>query len=196
MFSVSAATEHYYKIGLEYNNGEVTYNSLSVIPATEEMQPTSGTFIAELISVDNKILNLTFFEIPLIIFYDSIDPQTGEINGGGMKELNQSETTLYVPYYENAQEINIYNWSLTKLLTIPVNDLSKGKAAKEVIRDETTTEEEDIPEAETAAAETTTTTIKKVGLGVGAGLAIFALLVLIIILIKRKKPNPNQSLHN
>jgi len=61
------------------------------------------------------------------MFYDYIDPETGEINAGGIFELNQVSFELYVPYYERAKEIIIYNNLFDELAQIEVSSYSKEK---------------------------------------------------------------------
>jgi hypothetical protein len=134
--TASAQVIHYYNLDLQYNHGGITYSSMYVEPSLKQQPIPSGEFIAEIVSSDNEILNITFFAFPLTLFYDTIDPETGEINGGGMIELNESNTTLYLPYYENAVEINIYDWDLNKKLTIDLNQYVKEESIEEI---ETTT---------------------------------------------------------
>ena len=126
----AAQPYHYYKIGLEYSFGEVIVNSVVVEPSQKEMAAPVGLYIAEVVSFDNKILNVTFFDIPLLVLYDTIDPETREINGGGQFYLNETNVTIYVPYDENAVEINVYDWNLTKLASIDVTEYAQGAAGQ------------------------------------------------------------------
>jgi hypothetical protein len=121
----SAEVDHYYKIDLEYSFGEITYQNIEVVPSTKELKVVEGKYVAELVSFDNEILDITFFAFPLTILWDSWDEETGEINGGGITNLNETETTIYIPYSENALEIDIYDWDLNKKLIIPVTEFSE-----------------------------------------------------------------------
>src|SRR3989338_1926668 len=125
IMAVSAAAEvqYYYKIGLEYDRGDLQYTTLSVIPSEKELETPGANYIAELIGPDNKTVAWTLFGISTELLYDIVDPETGEIIGGGLRQLNKSKATLYLPYDESAQRINIYNLNLTKKLTIPVAEL-------------------------------------------------------------------------
>ena len=127
---INAQTNHYYEIKLKYNHGNISLNSIQVKPIINEkdLENIEGGYIAEVKSFDDKLLNLTFFNIPLTILYDSIDNETGEINGGGIIELNQTETTIKVPYFDNAKEINIYDINISKKLKIDVSEYSKISA--------------------------------------------------------------------
>jgi len=186
--SVLAEVNYYYKIDLQYQDGDVSYDRISVEPTFKELQTAEGMYVAEVVSFDNRLLNLTFFDFPLTIFYDTVDPETGEINGGGMTELNETEITLYVPYQENAQEINIYDENLDELLKIDVSYFAKETAvsgeAEELegkkIADDKMLEKKKIAEANP--------TIKVVG-GVFLGIVVIALLVLVIIMLGRRKRN-------
>ena len=127
-----ARIEHWFEIQLRYDNGNISYYSIQVKPVTTEskIENIPGGYIAEVVSYNGEILNLTFFDIPLIIEYDNVDVQSEEIVGGGLINLNKSEVTIKVPYYENAKEINIYDKNITKRLTIDITDFSKITALK------------------------------------------------------------------
>ena len=125
-FTALADINHYYKIDLLYNQGNLSYNHLAVQPSPQPLQNPEGRYIAEVVSYDNKILNLTFFAIPLTIFYDVADPETGELVDGGVVTLTQSQTNLYIPYYSDAKEINIYDQELIQKLHLDVSSYSKS----------------------------------------------------------------------
>lgn len=136
---VNATISHYYEINLKYKNGDIILKSIQVKPLIDQkdLQNIEGGYIAEVISFDNEVLNLTFFDIPTTIIYDNFDPETGEAIGGGVIELNETEVTIKFPYFENAKEINIYDNNITKKLTIDISDYAKNKitqqeAAKEI----------------------------------------------------------------
>ena len=131
--AVNANLNHFYEIKLKYNYGNITLKSIQVKPVINEkdIENIEGGYIAEVKSFDDKLLNLTFFNIPLTILYDSTDNETGEINGGGIIELNQTETTIKVPYFENANEINIYDINISKKLRIDVSEYSKNSAKQQ-----------------------------------------------------------------
>ena len=67
----------------------------------------------------------------MTLLYDEVDTETEEIIGGGMIELTETTTTIRVPYYEDAKEINIYDKSIEKKLTIDVSAYAKAPEAKE-----------------------------------------------------------------
>jgi len=120
---VSAA--EYYSLDLNYNDGNISLIS-SPKMKIGGAETFSGNYVAKIISFENKILNTTFFEIPLIYLYDAVDPETGEIIGGNIAILNEINVTLNLPYYENAKSIEIYSPNNTKLLTINVSQFAKN----------------------------------------------------------------------
>ena len=177
---VSAEVFHYYVIDLTYTYGEITSTDYRIEPSQKEIKTPEGEYIAEVISNTNEILNLTFFKIPRTILYDTIDPKTGEITGGGIIERNETNTTIYVPYYENAVEIVIYDWDLNKKLTIDVSDY-----AKEVSE----TEEKDTGETEIKAEVQDEEKTKALGASTFLLLAVALLLfiIMIIVMIRRER---------
>lgn len=181
LFAVSVAAEvnYYYKIELQYQQGDISYTTLTVIPSERTLKTPGANYIAEIIGSDNRAVNITFFGIPTELLYDIADPETGEIIGGGLRILNESEATLYLPYYDDAQRINIYNLSLVKKLTIPVAELSREVAVPEAVEEVVLgVREEEVP-AVTPAREVVT--------GVLLGLGVIAVLTIFLLLARRKK---------
>lgn len=189
--SVSAQIAHNYKIDLTYQQGSISYKTISVEPSEEQLKTPEGLYIAEVVSFDNKILNLTYFDISTTLFVDYLNSETGELGSGDIIELNESEVVLYVPYYENAKEINIYDWNLNNKLSIEVSSYAKETAIAEEI--EETEKVEAIAEEQVVPEETIDEhkTIKKVLLGLLIAAGIVIMLVFISILLFRKKRNNN-----
>lgn len=113
------ALDHYYNISLKYDKGEITYTSLEVIPSEKELKSFEGLFVAEVLSSENDLLNITFFELPLQLIIDTED------GGGEIRQFDEAEIELYIPYFDNANEINIYDKELNKKLTIDVSSYAK-----------------------------------------------------------------------
>ena len=124
--SFVSALEHYYEIELDYDQGKITNNRIQIKPV-DKMVPRNvpGGYIAEVMSNNDKLLNLTFFSIPLTIMYDNVDKETGEIVSGGMLELDQVTHAIYIPYFENAKQLNIYDKDVEIVLTIDLQQYSK-----------------------------------------------------------------------
>ena len=122
---VLGETDKFYKVELNYNQEEISYDSLSVVVSNEDLAESFGSYNAEAIGPNGELLKSVNFDIPLEIFYDQTDPETGQIIGGGTIVLNETEVTLYIPYHENAKEINIYDSEIELKLTIPVEKFSK-----------------------------------------------------------------------
>ncbi len=124
--SFVSALEHYYEIELDYDQGKITNNRIQIKPV-DNMVPRNvpGGYIAEVMSNNDKLLNLTFFSIPLTIMYDNVDKETGEIVSGGMLELDQVTHAIYIPYFENAKQLNIYDKDVEIVLTIDLQQYSK-----------------------------------------------------------------------
>lgn len=174
----AAEVNHYYKIDISYDIGEITYKSIKIEPAINKVENVKGVYAAEIVSFDNQILEITFFAIPTTVFFDIFDQETGEIIGGGTRELNQSEVTIYVPYYANAREINIYDQDLNLKLSIDV-----GSYSKEISGDvEEVTSLEITEEKETIKEKPKQFIVKSV-----VFVLLLLLLLIVILLIMRKK---------
>jgi len=134
-----AETEHYYKFKLVYDNNDISLKSLEVIPTDKEIEMLGGDYTVELLSFSDEELDLVFFDFPLIIFYDNVNDETKDVNGGGAVILNQTELDVYVKYFDNAKKINIYDSDFNKVLTIDVSKYSSKSQSfeeKEIIHKE------------------------------------------------------------
>ncbi|MFH1455421.1 MAG: hypothetical protein ABIF40_00545 [archaeon] len=165
------AVEHYYQIDIDYNNGELSLDNIEVVASQVELASPEGFYIAQINSVDDEVINTVFFGIDTEILVDYIDEETGEISGGGLIELTESEATLYVAYDETASGIVIYDWDLNEKLVV---DLSGYSTESAVMVDE----ELDVEEPEE---------VSNVWLYAILIVAIVGLLLLIFLMLKKKK---------
>ena len=139
----------YYKINLDYSYGDITINSTEIELSNEAVENNFGFYSAIILDYEGSLLNLTLFDVPNGILYDSID-ESGVINDGGFLELNQTSFEIFVPYYENAKEIVIYNENLTELTRKNISEFSRVQERKiEDISEETETKRIDEKSAET-----------------------------------------------
>jgi len=110
------------------------------------------------------VLNVTFFDIPLKILYDTIDNKTGKLSGGGEITLDKQEVALLLPYFEDANALNIYDKTISKILSVDLQKYSK-------------TDEETAAEKEQAAD-----TTEEVNYILFAGF-VFGIVLMIIVVI-------------
>ncbi len=140
LFSLVGANsyQNYYDLELNYDTGILNLSSVEISFSDYLKNPSFGFWVAEVVNYPDEILNLTFFNIPNQIFWESIDNETGEINEGGIIYLDNFTFNLEIPYYKNAKEINIYNEEFEKVLTIDVSMYSKEKPViQEILQIET-----------------------------------------------------------
>ncbi|MBU1019935.1 MAG: hypothetical protein KJ847_01865 [Firmicutes bacterium] len=95
----------------------------------------SGEYVWRIYSGDN-FLNFSYFDIEGVILYDSVNPETGEIDGGGELPVKLDEVELYIPYYANADRIAIFKINestteKTEVLGIDISDFAKEKIVVE-----------------------------------------------------------------
>ena len=178
---VYAEPNSYYEVNLEYKSGDLFLKNIEVKLNADKIGGGVGNYAATIISFSEDILNITFFEIPLTILYDNIDPETGEIVGGGLIELNETEIILRLPYYENAQEIIFYNPDLEEILVVDVSQFSKDYEKKEVLTPEEAEERRQVVEQD---EKTLTNTLSDYWWVL---LTILIVLIIILIYSLRKK---------
>lgn len=173
------AVGHSYEVSLHYNRGNITLNYAKVILSSEAKRNSFGSEMAKIVSADNKTINYTFFGIPKFILTDSID-ETGKIVGGEKIEINETDIIVYLPYYENANEIIIYNENLTKKLSTDVSRYSKKEVFERNVSAEAANVTTGAPEAVKPA--------ERPESNLGYIVLILAIVVIVIaIFIARKK---------
>ena len=115
----------YYKLNLDYSYGNISINSTQVEFSDEPIDNVFGFYSVSIFDSDGKILNLTLFDIPNEILYDTVD-ENGTINGGGFLELNQTNFDIFVPYNSNAKDVVIYNENLSELSRKNIGEFSRN----------------------------------------------------------------------
>ncbi len=77
--------------------------------------------------LDSKgnVLNQNFFNVPNEIIVENFDNETGMIVGGGIVILNKTSFEIYVPCYENAKEIVIFDDKGVELERRTISEYSK-----------------------------------------------------------------------
>jgi len=133
----------YYKINLNYFKGDIDVNKIHIEFSQKEIKEY-GFYHVEVLDYNREVLDTTFFEVPNEVLWDEVDEETGEIVGGGLLVLDNVTFDIYVPYYENALEIVIYDENLTELDRVRVNQYSvEEEVRKDLREDEGKTIEED-----------------------------------------------------
>ena len=181
------AVDHMYEINLKYSYGNLSYDSIHVRPLAASDQPanTIGGYAADILSFNNEILNVTFFDIPREIYYDSIDEETGEINDGGIITLDESEILLQLPYFDNAQKIRIFDENIDIQLVIDVSQYAKEIIEEvEVIQEKPETEQNAAPEAKPEQKK-----INYINFLIMALTAIILLFIIFLVIKRKQKKN-------
>jgi len=192
--SVNAQTK-FFKINFLYDQGDFSLLSAE-IELTEEVRNSFGGYVANIISFDDHILEVSFFGVPSKLVFEKTN-QKGEVIAAEILYLNQTNFTLYLPYYENAREIRIYDPNMTLLLTIPVSQFSKNlcgdgtcqfyedmkscPADCVAVKEEVKIEEKPLTEKIASYVEENKTMFV-------VSAVLFVILIIFIILISRKKP--------
>ncbi len=130
-----ATSNHYYELHLYSINDTVSYTTLQVVPYSANIHLDPGNFIAEVISYDNEVLDVVTFPFSGEIYWDTWDYEGNIIDGGTIIE-NTFDDIIYVPYYDNAKEIIIYNEIFDEKLTINLGNFAKDKTVKKVEKKE------------------------------------------------------------
>jgi hypothetical protein len=127
MTLVYAQESRVYNIHLNYNKGVLNLIDISVIPGEfKELSGKSDISYKAIVSDFKNNLNDYYFEIPLIINSDELDPETKEPLS---KEIVLDKTDFYlkIPYNPYAKKISLFNSNDTNVLEINVQGFSKNQ---------------------------------------------------------------------
>jgi hypothetical protein len=109
---------YHYRLDLSYNNGRITLTDVLMKPGFITTQ--TGDYKVELLSLKDAKLYSANFTVPINVYGDVIDPETGDFKGTVI-ELEHVNFTLTVPYSEDGNKINIYDSSGKKILETDVS---------------------------------------------------------------------------
>jgi hypothetical protein len=181
---------YYYNIELDYDKGNININSIEIEFSEKEIENNFGFYIVNLIDINGDNLNVSFFDIPNKILIDEINPETGEINSGGLRELDKVSFNIFIPYYENAKEIVIYNESLEEVARKDVGEYSKERVSvtTKVIEDT----EKDSDEKEISTIDKEKSFMEKLSNYWWVLLVILLILIIVFVYLMLKK-TPIQS---
>ena len=191
LIPLACGQSSYFKLDIGYGYGELRLLNNEVVKDWTSNLP--GIYSAEIISFDNKTLYKSFFDIALVQAYDSFN-ESGNIVAGGVDNLNYTNFTLYLPYYENAKSIEIYDdLNDNFLLSIDVSKFSKNLCGDGICQSWEVGKCADCEKAEVPAAGTSkgiSETIGGISLLVIAIVILAIVLIVLIILLLRKKEKP------
>jgi|TARA_Y100000034_G_scaffold121972_1_gene166877 hypothetical protein len=116
------ANPFYYKLDLNYEDGEVEIVGIEV-EFLDEGEKYDGEYLLQVFE-DDKVLEEINFDFPLESLYEEID-EDGRIIDGGLKILNQTKFELFIPYYEKADKIIIYDSDNSELILVSLGSFVK-----------------------------------------------------------------------
>ena len=118
--SASASMPKIYEISLHYSDGDFSLNNISVKLDENSLENIPGDYTGEIISREGSLLDMFIFDIPSFIIAEDFE------GGGNIIFYNESDFTIYAPYYENAKEIILYYSEYEEILKIVVNQFSSS----------------------------------------------------------------------
>jgi len=108
-------------VNFNYDNGVITVKDRSVklgYYPDKNYQPDEG-YRVEVVDINGDKLYSLRFKIPLEVFTDISE---GDGIDGGLIVLNETDFSVIVPYYEEAQEIIFYNPRNYRVASLDISD--------------------------------------------------------------------------
>jgi len=121
---------HEYKLSLDTKNEfKLDKINIEVKDFFDNEYISAGDYLWE-ISDNENVLNYSFFGVEAIIYYDIVNPTTGLIDDGGEKKIRFDEGELFIPYYPNANKINIFKFNQSTEIKELVLEIDVSRFAK------------------------------------------------------------------
>lgn len=137
----------YYNAGLDYDKGSIKINSVNVEFSNKELGNYANkdrflVYSIDVLDSNKRVLKSVFFNVPNKIYYDVYDNEIEQMNDGGEMILNNFSFSIYIPYYENANELVVYDENKREINRRSVGEYSKEKAAIASDKDKESGEDE------------------------------------------------------
>jgi len=182
-FSSAQTTSNYYKVTLFSDGSKITMQDLNVKYNRSELFSTYGNFYYNLFSDKKGILFSSNFSIPLTQRNYKIE--NSQIIDDWIT-LNETTFDLEIPYFDNAEYINLYSPSRKILLSTSVKGLQRNLCGDLTCQNDETDKScpEDCMYEEMLVRESARSNMTRYAILSGAALVIVALWILSL---KKKK---------
>lgn len=124
-----------YEIVIDYNSGNLDLNQIQVLDSNAPiLEINAPTYRATIIDENNDVYDINFLvpnEIDFSPSSDWFDENGNQIDGPGEDDallLSQVNFPLYLPFYDGADEIRIYDVNSNLKLTINASVFNSGPA--------------------------------------------------------------------
>ncbi|VVB78242.1 Uncharacterised protein [uncultured archaeon] len=130
-----SATPFYYQVSMDYDKGNVNIKSVDIKFSNDEIKNILNphyfkTYKAE-VSDGNSVLKEIEFSLTNRIIYDTAN-SSGQINGSYIEDRDNLSFEIFVPYYQNARDIIIYDENNNELAKADVSYYSKGQTPEKI----------------------------------------------------------------
>lgn len=120
-----------YIINFLYDDGKLDFkNKIIKDGYSPDKKIQEGDYRADIIAADGRTLYTFNFDIPSFIYVDVSNSTTGELSGG-VVALNKTNFALAMPYFDDAEEVNIYNPRNFRIITVDVEEEKEFLPIKE-----------------------------------------------------------------
>lgn len=99
----------YYELKLNYSYGEISVGEFDIIFSSKEIDNKPGAHNVILFDKEGKILSNNSFMLPIKIWGEYFDSETGHVENGRKIYLNETEFFIFIPYEKEGNHIAIYN---------------------------------------------------------------------------------------
>lgn len=145
----------YYNININYNKGEVKVNSIDVIFSNQENINYANeekflVYSAKIIDNKERVLAEDNFNLLTVEYYDIYDEETELMSSGGEREIESVSFDINMPYYENSNQLVIYDENKNEVARKSIAEFSKVDREALLKEKEKLGEEPEIIETEKA----------------------------------------------
>ena len=116
---------------IEFNDGDIIITNVTKVEIKEIDNPLGG-YVGELVSEDDTVLNVTFFDIPLTVVYFLIDEEDNQTLVQQTEELTYQTQKIQFPYNPAASRIIIHDSAIQEKASASLSDWELEEESEDV----------------------------------------------------------------
>ena len=139
LIGIVSASPYYYNFGLDYDKGDIDIKYVNIefyqdLGLVWNYFNESNVYYLEIIDNKNNVLDKSFFSAPNFVIYDLVD-ENGNYTESKFVEFENVSFEVFVPYYENAYQMIVYDNDINELDRVLLSQFSKTGFDKEDFKD-------------------------------------------------------------
>jgi hypothetical protein len=133
--SLSQPPEKFFILNLHWDSRTICLNTIHIAQGNLKKNRSvnrGNTFVYRLLSNRNEVLEEGFFEIPHLLYFDYLDNDKGQLQGGRLPRVD-ADFVIKIPVYENFQRVLFYRLKEPRRSRINTTHITAEELAGDVL---------------------------------------------------------------